>query len=233
MNTDFSDSKSFLEAEKIIDVGQKKGATLRLIGLFNTGVEVRCPVNVLITDSNGRCDGCFSNGTLVHDIPESYFYMNETDDGRYWLFGLPEARYSITITGTADGTFNLRLAVDQKSIAEYGEQTITRNSNATMNLDPDNPAPPLLLPNGEVVEPTEVVSGRTYTPSPYTETWIVSSNTGPSMETEEHSSGGPTGLTSIIVVIIIFLAVTVAWRKRKRTSATPSDNRESTLPEEI
>ena len=32
MNTDFSDSKSFLEAEKIIDVAQKKGATLRLIG---------------------------------------------------------------------------------------------------------------------------------------------------------------------------------------------------------
>lgn len=32
MNIDFSDSKSFLEAEKIIDVAQKKGATLRLIG---------------------------------------------------------------------------------------------------------------------------------------------------------------------------------------------------------
>jgi len=198
--------------------------------LTGLGIAVRCPVNVLITDSNGRCDGCFSNGTLVHDIPESYFNMNETSDGRYWLFGLPDGTYSITITGTADGTFNLRLALDQNTIAEYGEQPIVENSNATMNLDPDNPAPPLMLSNGEVVEPS--VDGRTYTPSSYTETWTVSSTTELSVETVEDSSGGLTGLAGVTVVIIILLAVTLAWRKRKKTS-TPSDHRESTLPEEV
>ncbi len=153
----------------------------------NAGVEVRCPVNVLITDSNGRCDGCFSNGTLVHDIPKTYFFMNETDDGRYWLFGLPSDTYNITITGTADGSFNLRLSSAEGVIQDYDMQPITKDTKATMILNPDNSTPLLTLSNGETVQP------------------------------KNGHRGGGFGTMGIIAMVALLIVVATVWKRRKTT----------------
>ncbi|MEM4250655.1 MAG: hypothetical protein QW828_02320, partial [Candidatus Bathyarchaeia archaeon] len=133
-------------------------------------------------------DGRFLNGTLVPDIPESYFDMTETDDGRYWLFGLPPDAYNITITGTADGSFNLRLSSQKGVIRDYDMQPIAKDGKATMILTADDPAPLLTLSNGETVQP------------------------------KNGNGDWSLGTMGIVAAVVLLIVVAAVWKKRKIAS---------------
>ncbi|MEE9458792.1 MAG: hypothetical protein V3V84_03410, partial [Candidatus Bathyarchaeia archaeon] len=165
------------------------------------GVEVLCPVDVLITDSEGRLEGRLHDGTIVREIPGTYLFLDNVEDGQYWLFGLPEGEYDVQITGTKDGTFNLRTSFEEGQVQEYGEQPITQGSRANLGIDPDNPAKRLALPNGEFVEPTTVSSAG--------KTWFS--------VLIEKVPGRSIGLVGIVVVVLVLTAaIVVSKRTRKR-----------------
>jgi hypothetical protein len=171
------------------------------------GVEVMCPVDVLITDSEGRLEGRLPDGTIVREIPGTYLYLDNAEDGQYWLFGLPEGEYDVQITGTEDGTFNLRTSLEEGQMQEYGEQFITQGSRANLGIDPDNPAKRLVLPNGEFVEPTTVSSAG--------KAWFN--------VLVEKVPGGSIGLVGIVVVVLMLTAaVVVTKRTRVRGKPVPS-----------
>ena len=123
---------------------------------------VWCPVDILITDDQGRRLGVLDDGSMVTEIPNSFILNYQDDEGnKHWYFELgtdDSNTYDLQITGTDDGTFGTVWADSYSNdIRFYGEQTITKGSTAGIVLDTGNPVAPLILPDGTEIKPT--VSG--------------------------------------------------------------------------
>jgi hypothetical protein len=120
-----------------------------------TQLLARCPVDVLISDARGDAVGRTAEGLFVNQIPEAEFLAHPEEDGTLlWYFSLPGAgRYEATITGTGDGSFGLVTRHGDGPLQAYGEQPIASAVRAELTLDPAQPAAPLLMANGRVVQP--------------------------------------------------------------------------------
>jgi hypothetical protein len=133
----------------------------RFVIYGGSGMQILCPVDVLITDTKGYIEGVLANGTLVREINGAYSFVEEEGDGRYWTFGLPAGTFEVDITGTAEGTFNLITSSRPGIHQDYGDQPISKGQIATIILDPGNPSAPLVMPDGRMVIPTEKVDEST------------------------------------------------------------------------
>ncbi len=116
----------------------------------------RCPVDMLVTDSQGRSVGMLPNGTLVQEFPayaERYTDNNSQTLG--WYFGLEPGTYSVVITGHSSGEFRILIsgAATGGQAVDYGNQTIVEGAQAKMTLGSDNTQPTLTLPDGSTVTP--------------------------------------------------------------------------------
>ncbi|MBN2489032.1 MAG: hypothetical protein JXA98_08395 [Methanosarcinaceae archaeon] len=123
---------------------------------------VWCPVDILITDDQGRQLGVLDDGSMATEIPNSFIVNFQDDEGnKHWYFELGTDNsntYDLKITGNDDGTFGTVWADSySNSIRHYAEQTITKGSTAGIVLDTGNPVAPLILPDGTEIKPT--VSG--------------------------------------------------------------------------
>jgi hypothetical protein len=119
-----------------------------------------CPVDLLITDEQGRRMGVLDNGSMVYEIPYSFLLKvpNEEGEGEYqWYFVLdPEASdtYSFEITGTEEGTFEfLTSYAEDNTFHYYGENQIKKDEKAEAVIDIDELVEHLTLPNGTKIEP--------------------------------------------------------------------------------
>ena len=117
-----------------------------------------CPVDLLITDEQGRRLGVLSNGSMVYEIPDSFLLkVPDEEDGYQWYFVLdPEEsdEYSFEITGTEEGTFEFLISnAEDNKFQYYGENQIKKGEKAEAVIDIDDPVGHLTLPNGTQIEP--------------------------------------------------------------------------------
>ncbi len=110
------------------------------------------PVDLLVTDGQGRRTGRTADGSHVNEIPKANHLRAVNEDGTSVnLIYLPEGRYQVSVTGTADGTFHLATATDA-AIVNYGEQPIALGQTATLVLTQAQDQP-MRLPDGTPVQP--------------------------------------------------------------------------------
>jgi pSer/pThr/pTyr-binding forkhead associated (FHA) protein len=119
---------------------------------------VKCPVNLLIQDSQGRRLGATAGGDVRFEIPGAVILNLPDDEGENnWYFELYAGGepYNLEITGLDAGTFELTwVDSDSRDIREYGAQQIAQGAAAAVLLDSGDASPPLVLPDGTHVEPT-------------------------------------------------------------------------------
>ena len=163
-----------------------------------------CPVDVLITDEQGRRLGILSNGSRVYEIPNSLLLKvpDEEGEGEYqWYFVLdPEASdvYNFEITGVKDGTFEFLISnAEDNKFQYYGENQIKKGEKAEAVIDIDDPVGHLTLPNGTQIEPkvSEV---------------IIESSPNGDLNTNTSSS------ITVVLALIVAGFVVIFSRKKKR-----------------
>ncbi len=131
-----------------------------------TAVAVNSPVQMLITDAQGRRVGWVDPGTFAYEIPGvdvDCFPEGGTDTGMVAL--LPQGDYSVQITGNAPGNFGFTRAVP----APAGASPLTHKLNIPVQageqysctLSPTTAETPLVGPGGAMValEPIPVSAG--------------------------------------------------------------------------
>ncbi len=112
------------------------------------------PVDLLVTDSQGRRLGRTSNGTQVSELPNAHHLRVPAPGGTFVnLITLPTGRYQVAVTGTSDGKFHLATATGT-AVVNYGEQPIGRNQSAALVLTKSQDQP-LGLPDGTQVQPDQ------------------------------------------------------------------------------
>ncbi|MGM0770927.1 MAG: hypothetical protein ACQESU_04890 [Halobacteriota archaeon] len=117
----------------------------------------QCPVNILITDSNGRQMGAIDDSNMVFEIPDAHITrMGDGEEGYSWYFILPNtSEYDIDITAFDDGDFKFFVMnTNTEQLQNYGEQVIKKDEIAEVELDPQNPTTPMKLPDDSEVIPT-------------------------------------------------------------------------------
>ena len=117
-----------------------------------------CPVDLLITDEQGRRLGVLHNGSMVYEIPNSSLLKVPNEEGEHqWYFVLdPVASdtYSFEITGTEDGTFEfLTSNAEDNTFHYYGENQIKKDEKAEAVIDINDPVGHLTLSNGTQIGP--------------------------------------------------------------------------------
>jgi hypothetical protein len=120
-----------------------------------------CPVNILITDNEGRRLGVLDDGSMAFEIPNASIVNLPNDAGNNnWYFELDSdvsGNYNLEIIGTDEGTFELLIANKKdKSIKYYGEQPIAQGEKAEIVLELNNPEASLILQDGTEVQPTSI-----------------------------------------------------------------------------
>ncbi|MBU1627255.1 fibronectin type III domain-containing protein, partial [bacterium] len=109
--------------------------------------QVFCPVNVLITDQEGRKVG-YINSQIINEIPGAEVEI--IDDMK--IFHVPaEFIYTVQITGTETGSFDFNAVVakpdNSSEIVRYKDVPINTNTNATVNINPTAPDYTMSLSN--------------------------------------------------------------------------------------
>jgi hypothetical protein len=121
-----------------------------------TSVHVQCPVDVIVTDDQGRRAGMLPNGSLIQEFSSQVEHAIENNQTVGWYFGLPDGEFEVIITGKDYGTF--RLFVSGKAVGgqclSYNENTITPGEIAEITIGTSDPMPKLALPDGTEVTPT-------------------------------------------------------------------------------
>jgi hypothetical protein len=116
----------------------------------------RCPVDMLVTDSQGRRVGMLPNGTMVLEFPAiAERYTDENNQTLGWYFGLGSDVYNVAITGQTSGEFQILVSSEATGgqAIDYGNQTITKGAQANLTLSADNTQPTMTLPDGSMVTP--------------------------------------------------------------------------------
>ncbi|MFZ1290562.1 MAG: T9SS type A sorting domain-containing protein, partial [Melioribacteraceae bacterium] len=126
-----------------------------------TSVVIECPVNLLVTDSEGKRLGVVSDTNFVEEF--SAHIYKAVQDGKTvgWYLGLTEKNYDIIISGESSGMFRMQISGESVSgqLLDYGEQPIIKNENAKIKLNAENPIPILILTDGSQIIPQIVPSG--------------------------------------------------------------------------
>jgi len=130
---------------------------------------IRCPVDVLLTDSQGKRLGMLSNGSFVWEFPAFIYRASEGNRTLGWYFELPDGIYNTTVTGQSTGTFDLLIKDDAEAgrYFDYGNQSITTDAQAKITIGMGR-TEPLTLPNGEKILPKTVTIPDLEVPSPTT-----------------------------------------------------------------
>ncbi|WP_135607300.1 hypothetical protein [Methanococcoides methylutens] len=117
----------------------------------------QCPVNILITDSNGRQMGAIDDSNMVFDIPDAFITrMGDGEGGYSWYFILPNTgEYDVDITAFDDGEFEFFVMnTNTEQLQNYGERIIKNGEVAEVELSSQYPTTPMTLPDGSKVIPT-------------------------------------------------------------------------------
>lgn len=141
---------------------------------------VWCPVDILIIDDQGRRLGVLDDGSMVAEIPNSYAINFQDENGEmHWYFELTSDdldTYTMQVTGNDDGKFGTAWSDSNSgTVRNYVDQTIIKGSTAEILLDPEDPVAPLVLPDGNQIEP--LISGE------------VQQSSGLTFESRSKSSG--------------------------------------------
>jgi len=126
--------------------------------LYRSSGYVMCPVNLLITDSEGRQSGITEDGFWIFDIPDCLIVNNpDSNDDNNWYFELDSrvaSEYDLEITALQDGDFELITTnYNDKSLSYYPKQSITRDQKAKVAIDLENSRGSLSMPDGTIVKP--------------------------------------------------------------------------------
>ena len=126
-------------------------------GARSAGV-LHCPVQIVITDDQGRRSGVLGDGSYVNEIPDARVMgVPDDDGGSEWYYDLNSEEsdsYSLEITGTGDGTFTLlSFSGYDGSFRVFEEQPIAEGQTAEITIDDEPSQAPLTLSNGTAVEP--------------------------------------------------------------------------------
>jgi hypothetical protein len=119
---------------------------------------VQSPVTVLVTDANGRQLGLRDQQTYINDFDlEAEAYIMLRDDGTYSsYFGLPEGKYTVTLTGTKAGKVHVLAAVGDNQLLEYDSVNVAAKDQLTMNWGQG--AEPVLTDQAGAVVPSQRVN---------------------------------------------------------------------------
>ena len=122
-------------------------------------VAVHCPVDVLISNNEGKRLGILEDGSFSFEIPGSELIILADDDGTpTYLIGLPEGAYQASIKGYRQGSFNVLVSRKDGPVMDYGSQPIEKDHEVTLILDSSDISSPLTLANGEKVYPHPLVA---------------------------------------------------------------------------
>ncbi|MDR6223523.1 hypothetical protein [Methanococcoides alaskense] len=155
----------------------------------------QCPVNILITDSNGRQLGAVDDSNMVFDIPDAFITKMADGEGGYsWYFILQNTdEYDVDITGFDDGNFEFFVMnTNTGQLQDYGEQVIRDGETAEVELDPQDSATPMRMPDGSEVIPT-------------VEELVIPEISGSTMTLEDIELPGFDILLSIFAVFLVML----------------------------
>jgi hypothetical protein len=117
----------------------------------------QCPVNILITDSNGRQLGAVDDSNMAFDIPNAFIMKMSDEEGGYqWYFTLPITdEYDVDITAFDDGEFEFFVMnTNTGQLQHYGEHPIKNGEVAEVELSSQDPTTPMILPGSSEVIPT-------------------------------------------------------------------------------
>ncbi|WP_135612049.1 hypothetical protein [Methanococcoides sp. AM1] len=117
----------------------------------------QCPVNILITDSNGRQLGAIDDSNMVFEIPDAFITRMADGEGGYsWYFILQNTdEYDVDITAFDDGEFEFFVMnTNTEQLQNYGERVIKNGEVAEVELSSQDPTTPMTLPDGSEVIPT-------------------------------------------------------------------------------
>jgi len=105
-------------------------------GEASTAVSGDCPVDVLITNSQGQRLGVLENGDTIAEFnPVDLDYWRSKDGDRQWFFALPADTYNVELRGTGSGTFRLLTAPSRQAMHDYGENPIAAGEQAVLTMD--------------------------------------------------------------------------------------------------
>jgi hypothetical protein len=133
-----------------------------------SSIVVNCPVNVLVTNSQGQRAGTLSDGTKIQEFPAYIYQTTENNETIGWYFGVFEGVHNIVITGQSTGTFELLISGDAAGghILDYGNQPITKGDKANVTIGISDYQPLLALPDGKTVRPQIIEFDASSTPTP-------------------------------------------------------------------
>ncbi|NPE29050.1 hypothetical protein HNV12_14015 [Methanococcoides sp. SA1] len=116
----------------------------------------QCPVNILITDSNGRQLGAIDDSNMVFEIPDAFITRMADGEGGYsWYFILQNTdEYDVDITAFDDGDFEFFVMnTNTEQLQNYGERVIKNGEVAEVELSSRDPTTSMMLPDGSEVIP--------------------------------------------------------------------------------
>ncbi|MEM2988458.1 MAG: hypothetical protein QXU06_00890 [Candidatus Bathyarchaeia archaeon] len=121
----------------------------------SAAVVVDCPVDVLITDSEGRRLGKMSDDVFMQEFPAFIYRNMEGGEAASWYLELPKGAFALEITGRSAGKFNLLIGGEAvgDQILKYGGQEITKGGTARITIGAGDRSPPLSLPDGRKANP--------------------------------------------------------------------------------
>jgi hypothetical protein len=117
-----------------------------------------CPVDLVITDQEGRRSGVLEDGSMAFEVPHCFVVNAPDEEGdAHWYFELdPETAgpCRLEIRGKGEGTFQLLVAnAPSGSMLYYDEQPISPGAVAELVLDVGDPEAPLVLSDGREIRP--------------------------------------------------------------------------------
>ncbi len=136
------------------------GVADRVKDLYEVAGSIKCPVNIMFIDDQGRKSGVDIHDNYHFEIPDTYFMRMEDDKGNYeWYFRLNRdiSTYQLHIEGTDTGEFNLVTYGPKSRLTHlYAHQPIAVGKTARTEISGSNPGPVLILPDGSEVLPETI-----------------------------------------------------------------------------
>jgi hypothetical protein len=126
-------------------------------------VNIRCPVAVDIADTGGHHAKLSADGNFTSDLASAELASApEAGGGVEWLAALPKGKYTLTMTGTGDGTLEVMARRRGSDAQTYPKTPLKKGTVCTLVLDDAlTAAQPLTTDKGESLSPKATPVERT------------------------------------------------------------------------
>lgn len=120
-------------------------------------LSVHSPVRLEVKDTQGRRAGMRPDGELFDEIPGAEILVIPQSEGSYeWYVALPKGQLEITVTGTAEGSYQLLTKNLGQPIYQYPSVPVAPGATATITLHDQSAPKALRTDKGQELFPTKI-----------------------------------------------------------------------------